>query len=296
VPADGFLNLLKPPGMTSHDAVAWLRRLSRSAVGHAGTLDRAAAGVLVLCLGRARRLSQWAVAADKAYIGEITFGIITDTLDADGTVLRDEDASGLTANEVAQALRRFEGEIEQRAPAYSAIHVGGVRLYQLARQGQEVARRTRQVRISSAQLVDFTAARHPRARIAVECSKGTYIRALAADIGAAVGCCAYLSFLVRTRSGSFDIAGSLSIQETEAAIAAGRLEPALRPLDEPLSSLPAVRLEAREARLAQHGSAVPAPEGFAAGASVRMYDAAGRFIGVAQARGDELRPRVVVAG
>jgi tRNA pseudouridine55 synthase len=293
---DGFLNLLKPPGMTSHDAVAWLRRLAATAAGHAGTLDRAAAGVLVLCLGRARRLSQWAVAADKAYVGEITFGIITDTLDADGTVFHDKDASGLTSDEVAQALRRFEGEIEQAAPAYSAVHVGGVRSHQLARQGQAGGRRRRKARIMSARLVDFAAGRHPRARIAVECSKGTYIRSLAADLGEAVGCGAYLSFLVRTRSGTFDIADSLTIEDIEAAIAAGRLEQALRPLDEPLSSLPAVRLESRAAHLAQHGGGVPAPEGSAAAGSVRMYDGAGRFLGVGEVRGDELRARVVVAG
>lgn len=294
MPGDGFLNLLKPPGMTSHDAVAWLRRHTGARAGHTGTLDRAAAGSLVLCVGQARRLSRFAAEADKAYVGEITFGVITDTLDAEGMLLREEDASGLTSARVEETLKRFEGEIEQTAPAYSAVHAGGIRLYELARQGREAPRRTRRVRIASARMMDFFAGRHPRARVAVECSKGTYIRALAADLGEAVGCGAYLSFLVRTRSGAFDIADSLTLEQTEAAISAGRFETTLRPLDEPLSALPAVTLEERDARLAEHGGAVAAEVAVASGL-VRMYDPSGRFIGLAEARENELRPRVVVA-
>lgn len=294
MPGDGFLNLLKPPGMTSHDAVAWLRRHTGVRAGHTGTLDRAAAGALVLCVGQARRLSRFAAEADKAYVGEITFGVITDTLDAEGMLLREEDASGLTRARVEETLKRFEGEIEQTAPAYSAVHAGGIRLYELARQGREAPRRTRRVRIASARMMDFFAGRHPRARVAVECSKGTYIRALAADLGEAVGCGAYLSFLVRTRSGAFDIADSLTLEQTEAAISAGRFETTLRPLDEPLSALPTVTLEERDARLAQHGGAVAAEVAVAPGL-VRMYDRSGRFIGLAEARENELRPRVVVA-
>jgi len=281
--------------MSSHDAVVWLRRLARVRVGHAGTLDRAASGVLVLCAGKARRLSRWAVEGDKGYVGEIAFGITTDTLDAEGTVTCDRDASALTAADVERALARFEGDIEQDAPAYSAVHAGGVRLYELARKGEPIPRRTRTVRIFSARLLDFTPGRHPRARIAVECSKGTYIRSLAAQLGEDVGCGGYLSFLVRTRSGTFDIADSITVEEAQRAIAAGRLERLLRPLDEPLGALPAIRLAPQEAHRARHGRAVRiGPEFDGVEELVRVYDPDGAFIGLAQAKGDELRPRLIV--
>lgn len=296
VPADGFLNLLKPPGMTSHDAVAWLRRRVGTAVGHAGTLDRAAAGVLVLCVGRARRFSRFAMEGDKAYIGEITFGVTTDTLDAEGRVLSHGDASALAEARVARALATFEGEIEQVAPAYSAVHADGVRHYELARQGRTPPRRTRKVRIMSARLLDFAPGRHARARIAVECTKGTYIRALAADIGAAVGCGAHLSFLVRTRAGDFDIADSATIEQTQGAIEERRLGELLRPLDTPLGALPAVTLARAQAERARCGGEVAAPLDFGGTAElVRIYDPAGAFIGLAAAQGAQLRPRIVVA-
>jgi len=305
--------------MTSHDAVAWLRRLTRASAGHAGTLDRAAAGVLVLCVGKARRLYQWAAGSDKTYVAEITFGLTTDTLDADGVVLADRDASSVTRGDAERALGSFVGEIEQSAPAYSAVHVGGVRLRELARQGRDVPRRTRKVRMISAHLLDFgpgepviqsdaqsaehgisaarrspAAARHPRARIVVECSTGTYIRSLAADIGEALGCGAYLSFLVRTRVGAFDIADSLTVEEVAAVVAAGRFDGTLRPLDAPLSALPDIRLDGDAARLLCHGSVVAAPADVAAGMA-RIYDPAGGFLGLAEIREDRLHPRVIVA-
>jgi tRNA pseudouridine55 synthase len=296
VAADGFLNLLKPPGMTSHDAAAWLRRSAGTAVGHAGTLDRAAAGVLVLCVGKARRFSRWAMEGDKAYVGEVTFGITTDTLDAEGAVTGECDASDLTAPQVARALAAFEGEIEQQAPAYSAVHAGGVRLYQLARQGRTPPRRTRRVRIMSARVLDFTPGRHPRARIAIECSKGTYIRSLAADLGDAVGCGGCLSFLVRTRAGAFDVADSLTVEQAQRAIEQDRLQDILCPLDTPLQALPALMLEAREANLLRHGSVVLVPAQLrGASGLTRVYDQAGSLIGLAEVEGEQLRPRVVVA-
>ena len=302
MPFDGFLNLLKPPGMTSHNAVSWLRRLTGSVAGHAGTLDRAAAGVLVICVGRARRLSRWAMEGDKSYVAEITFGITTDTLDAEGVMLTDVDASGLAANDVKRALAQFEGEIEQVAPAYSAVHAGGIRLHELARQGLAVPRRTRTVRIIEARLLDFDAgasapdSRHPRARVAVDCSKGTYIRSLASDIGAALGCGAYVSFLARTRSGTFDIGDSLTIEETQAAVADARFDQVLRSMDQPLASLPAVHLASGEAQLAARGSTVRVPEQRPTSGPVRIYGPNATFIGVGEVRGDALHPRVVLTG
>jgi tRNA pseudouridine55 synthase len=300
VPPDGFLNLLKPPGMSSHDAVAWLRRLTATPVGHAGSLDRAAAGVLVLALGKARRLTRWALESDKGYIAEITFGVTTDTLDAEGRVLSEQDASALTRVDLERILPSFTGDIEQRAPAYSAVHAGGERLYRLARQGLEIPVRTRTVRISSLRLLDFTqpsererTSEHPRARIAVECSKGTYIRSLAADIGEAVGRGAYLSFLVRTRSGAFTVDQSARIEETRQAIEKGCLGGVLAPMDAPLSPMPALVVEPDKARLVAHGRTVPAAGAVASG-FVRVYDTSNRFIGVGEVTAGEVRPRVVV--
>ena len=302
MPPDGFLNLIKPPGMSSHDAVAWLRRLIATPVGHAGSLDRAAAGVLVLGVGKARRLIRWALESEKAYVAEVTFGITTDTLDAEGRVLNERDASHLTAAEVEHALVRFAGDVEQQAPAYSAVHAGGTRLYQLARQGLEVPVRMRTVRIFSLRLLNFVhhseadrmGAGHPRARIAVECSKGTYIRSLAADLGAAVGCGAYLSFLVRGRSGAFGVEQSMTIEETQRAIENCCLESELTPMDAPLSAMPAVILESGDARLVAHGRAVRPPGSAVASGLARVYDTSGRFIGVAQLTAGEVRPHIVV--
>jgi tRNA pseudouridine55 synthase len=300
LPPDGFLNLLKPPGMSSHDAVAWLRRVTATPVGHAGSLDRAAAGVLVLALGKARRLTRWALESDKEYIAEVTFGITTDTLDAEGRVLGERDASALTAADLERVLPRFTGDIEQRAPAYSAVHAGGERLYRLARQGLEVPVRTRMVRISSLRLLDFTqpsqgerTSEHPRARVAVECSKGTYIRSLAADVGDALGCGAYLSFLVRTRSGAFSAEQSVTIEETQRAIENGCLGDVLAPMDAPLSAMPVVTLGSDEARLIAHGTTVPATGAVASGL-VRVYDTSNRFIGVGDLIAGEVHPRVIV--
>jgi tRNA pseudouridine55 synthase len=298
--ADGFLNLLKPPGMTSHDAVAWLRRLTGASAGHAGTLDRPAAGVLVLCVGKARRLYRWAAGSDRSYVAEITLGLTTDTLDADGIVLADRDASSLTRAAVEQALRGFVGEIEQSAPAYSALHAGGVRLRDLARQGRDVPRRVRKVRILSAHLLNFTGGaaggvcRHPRARIVVKCSTGTYIRSLAADLGQALGCGAYLSFLVRARVGVFDVADSLTVEEVATAVATGRFDDLLNPLDAPLAALPAVRLDADSARRLCRGTSVAAPTDPPAGLA-RIYDPDARLLGLAEISCARLRPRVIVA-
>ena len=238
---DGILNFLKPPGMTSHDAVAWLRRLTgERRIGHAGTLDPAAAGVLVLCLGSAVRLTEFLLGSDKAYRAEVTFGATTSTQDSWGEVMAQADASGLTREALLGALAQFRGEIEQVPPMVSAVKVGGRRLYQLAREGVEVERQPRRVTISSLELVEFRPGARATAVFDVVCSKGTYIRTLCADLGRELGPGACLSFLLRTRSGSFHCALARTVEELAGAASEGRIAACLEPLSRAVARLPVI--------------------------------------------------------
>lgn len=211
---DGVLNLLKPPGMTSHDVVSVVRRaLGIKKVGHTGTLDPGVAGVLPICVGRATRLAEFITGEDKAYRAEITFGVTTDTQDSFGVVTGRQDGSHLSRGDIAYNLTRFHGTIMQVPPMVSAVKVGGKRLYELAREGREVERAARPVTIHKLQLLDFRPGEHPVAFVDVVCSKGTYIRTLAADLGAQLGVGAHMSYLVRTRSGAFTLEDADTLED-----------------------------------------------------------------------------------
>ena len=211
---DGFINVLKPTGLSSHDVVDIVRRIfKQKRVGHAGTLDPAAAGILPVALGRAARLVEYMEGADKSYRAEIAFGYATDTGDVYGEVVESVENPILPSEEeLRSVLLRFVGEIEQTPPAYSAIKVGGQRAYDLARQGAAVEMRSRTVRIDRLELVHADAA-HARILVDVDCAKGTYIRALCTDIGAALGLPATMRFLLRTRVGGFMLADSYTLEE-----------------------------------------------------------------------------------
>ncbi|QPC81566.1 tRNA pseudouridine(55) synthase TruB [Phototrophicus methaneseepsis] len=211
----GFLNINKPTGMTSHDVVARVRRILRAAtgskkVGHAGTLDPMATGVLVLCLQQATRLSEYAMRSTKVYRAEVHFGITTDSYDAEGAITAERDASHLTQAEVEAALLPFIGDIDQVPPMYSAIKKDGKKLYELARQGKSVEVEARPVTIHHIVLVRWQA---PKATLLVTCSPGTYIRSLAYDLGEQLGVGAHLSGLVRERSGGFNLANAVSLDD-----------------------------------------------------------------------------------
>lgn len=206
----GVLNFLKPPGMTSHDAVAFVRRaFNTKRVGHTGTLDPAAAGVLPICIGQATRLVEYLQAGRKTYIAEITFGIETDTLDATGEVVSTGDASHVNLDNLRATLDQFRGTILQTPPMYSAIKRDGKKLYELAREGADEATldiQPRQVEIYALVVPrDFQSSTRSRAMLRIECGSGTYIRSLVRDIGRALGCGATMSFLVRTQNGAFSI-------------------------------------------------------------------------------------------
>ena len=211
---DGFINVLKPTGLSSHDVVDIVRRIfKQKRVGHAGTLDPAAAGILPVALGRAARLVEYMEGADKSYRAEIAFGYATDTGDVYGEVVeRVENPVLPSEEELRSVLRLFVGEIEQTPPAYSAIKVGGQRAYDLARQGAAVEMRARTVRIDQLELVHADAA-HARILVDVDCAKGTYIRSLCTDIGTTLGLPATMRFLLRTRVGGFMLADSYTLEE-----------------------------------------------------------------------------------
>lgn len=210
----GFLNINKPGGMTSHDVVAQVRRLLKRGtgskkVGHAGTLDPMATGVLVLCLGQATRLSEYAMQSTKQYRAQVRLGINTDTYDAEGEVLSKQDVSHIQRVDVENELPPFIGDIQQVPPVYSAIKQDGKKLYELARAGKKVQRKARAVRIDAIKLIEWTP---PSFTIDIICGSGTYIRSLAYDIGAALDVGAHLSGLQRTRSGAFCIQNSVALE------------------------------------------------------------------------------------
>ncbi|MCS6835167.1 MAG: tRNA pseudouridine(55) synthase TruB [Anaerolineae bacterium] len=213
---DGFINLDKPLGPTSHDMVAYARRVLRQAglrqvkVGHAGTLDPSATGVLLLCLGRATRLSEYVMAHDKTYVAHIRLGESTTTYDAEGQVIGRHDASGVDLEQVEAVLPRFIGQIDQLPPIYSAIKQDGRKLYELARAGEAVELVPRAVRIDRLTVLDWS---NPELALEIVCSSGTYVRSLAHDLGQALGVGAHLVALRRTRSGRFDVAQACTLKQ-----------------------------------------------------------------------------------
>ena len=202
----GVLNLNKPPRLTSRQAVDRVKRiLNVKKAGHGGTLDPDATGVLLICLGDGTKLFEALQVGTKEYEGTFILGITTDTLDASGQIIKTADTSQITPDQIRSVCQQFVGEIEQMPPMFSAIKHKGKPLYKLARRGIEIERRSRRIFIESIELLLFNI---PEIRFRVVCSKGTYIRVLAADIGAALGCGAHLSELTRTRSGVFKIEGA----------------------------------------------------------------------------------------
>lgn len=295
---DGLLNLLKPPGMTSHDCVDVLRRLvGTRRVGHTGTLDPGAAGVLLCCIGRATRLSEFLMAQDKAYRVEVLLGISTNTGDALGEVIARREVH-VTREALDEVLRRFTGTIQQIPPMVSAVHREGVRLYQLARKGIEVERAPRTVTVYAIEVVRFDP---PSVLLDISCSKGTYVRQLAHDIGEALGCGAHAAFMVRTRLGPHTLAESATFEEVEEAVRKGEFAHLLIPPAKALRELPEVEVEGRMRAALLNGQPVPlwkvAPHlSLEPGALVKVLDLEGNLLAIGRAQGGQLRPFRVLAG
>lgn len=253
---NGFLNILKPPGMTSAAVVAVVRRLTgEKRVGHAGTLDPEAAGVLPVMIGRAARLFDYLVDKEKTYVAEVAFGAATDTQDATGQVMA-TGTSYPTMAQVAEAAEKLTGDIWQRPSAYSAIKRDGKALYTLARKGEEVDVPLRQVHVESITLHGEQPCHG--VLMTVRCGRGTYIRSICHDLGELVGCPAHMRFLLRSQSGAFDLSTAMTIEEAEAYAEAGTLAERLLPLDGPIGHLPRVDAPAGLARLVTGGAKLPA--------------------------------------
>ena len=248
---DGILNINKPSGWTSFSVVAFLRRLTgERRVGHAGTLDPAATGVLPVCLGQGTRIIEFLMDATKEYRAEIELGVTTDTHDASGRVIKREDPSRISKRELQSALASFHGIIQQTPPMYSAVKHQGKPLYKLAQAGITVDRRSRQAEIHTLKLIDW---QPPVATVKVVCGKGTYIRSLADDLGKALGCGAYLKSLVRTRYGLFNLADAVTVSWLEGASLYGYWHQCIYPIDSVLSHWTAVVVDDDAAQSIRHG-------------------------------------------
>jgi tRNA pseudouridine55 synthase len=275
---DGLLNINKPAGTTSYGVVARVKRWSgERRVGHAGTLDPDATGVLPVCLGQATRVVAFLVDTAKTYRAEVELGVTTDTFDASGNIISRGDPSGATLTRINEVLVSFRGPIRQTPPMFSALKHRGRPLYKLARAGVSIDRRSRPVTIYRLDLVSW---RPPDAILEIECSKGTYIRSLAHDLGQFLGCGAYLKGLVRTRSGIFDIKDAVTMAELEEAFRRGDWQRFLRPIDSILEHLPAVFIERVDEAAIKNGSSIALAANLDTEKSLRAYSQDGRFLAI----------------
>lgn len=285
---DGVLLLDKAHGMSSNDALQKARRLFSAAKGgHTGTLDPLATGLLPLCFGEATKFSADLLDADKTYEAELLLGVSTDSGDAEGVVTATAEVN-VTPADIARVLPQFTGDILQVPPMHSALKRDGRPLYELARQGITVDREARPVTIHAIELLEFAGS---RLRLSVSCSKGTYIRVLAQDIGAALGCGAHLTALRRTRVGDLVLDGAMTLAQIDSIEEGARIA-FLRPVDALLQSLPRVDLSGEAEQRFSHGNPVDLPDGLSG--KIRVY-AADRLIGVGEpGPGQRLWPKRLV--
>ncbi len=285
----GALNVYKEKGYTSHDVVAKLRGiLGEKKIGHAGTLDPEATGVLPVLLGKATKASELLSGQGKTYEATLLLGVETDTQDLTGRVIERKDPSGITKEQVEEAILSFAGGYEQIPPMYSAKKIEGKKLYALAREGKMVDRPARKIEIYEMKILQFDL---PRVKILVDCSKGTYIRTLCHDIGLRLGCGGALSALIRTRSGAFTLEESVPLSSIEAHRNAGTLDDILIPLDDLFTDCPVVTVKREGEGFARHGNPLPAeltyrdtkPE---EGEIIRLHDERGRLFGLYTFRED----------
>jgi len=276
-PPSGILNIDKPQGWTSHDVVAKVRGLTgQRRVGHAGTLDPLATGVLLVCVGQATRVAEYLMAGQKRYRATLRLGISTDTYDAEGQVTRDAGPVDIRLQEIETALSHFVGEIAQVPPMYSALKRGGQPLYKLARRGETVDRQPRRITIEFLDIVDWVS---PKLTLEILCSPGTYIRSLAHDLGEQLGCGAHIAALTRLASGQFTLADAISLGALAQAVAADDWAHLLHPLDAALLDFEAVTVDATAAQRLRHGQPIPCPTSPTT-ALGRAYDPNGTLIAI----------------
>ncbi len=276
---DGIFNINKPTAMTSHDVVAIIRKhLKQKRVGHAGTLDPLASGVLPICVGQATRVAEYLSESGKAYQADINFGTATDTYDAEGTITATASTADLTLNMIQETLEQFRGPQMQNPPLYSAIKIQGQPAYKRARAGEVIVLEPRPIVIHLLEILEWIP---PRLTLAIECSKGTYIRSLAHDLGMQLGCCAYLEALVRTRSGPFTLSDSITLEQFADAVETNSIQHYSFPLDKALEQYPAMKLDVETAERIKHGNTFNNPVANNSGLA-RVYDTNGAFIAIAE--------------
>jgi tRNA pseudouridine55 synthase len=298
----GFLNLNKPSGMTSHDCVAKVRKLLRfKRVGHGGTLDPAATGVLPIAVGNATRLLQF-LPSEKAYLGTVRFGVITTTDDLEGKIVQSAPATELMLSDIEAVLPNFLGKIEQVPPNYSAIQVKGKRLYDLARRGKTVEVPTRVVEVFNIEILDWRPGDFPEVDLAIACGTGTYIRGIARDLGAIVNTGGSLAALTRTESSGFSGKNSLTFAEVENQLQENKFS--LLSMEIALAHLPAVALVTENAKRWCQGQRLPYQirweiEGEKTEHYFRVCNLEGKFLGIGQLITSEenllLAPQVVIS-
>ena len=290
---NGILNIYKEKGYTSHDVVARLRGIfGQKKIGHTGTLDPDAEGVLPVCLGRATKVCDLLTDKDKTYEAVLLLGKETDTQDITGTVLKECDPSEITEKTAKKCIESFIGEYDQIPPMYSALKVNGKKLYELAREGKVVERKSRKVQIYDIRIKEM---KLPRIRMEVSCSKGTYIRTLCNDVGGVGGC---MESLLRTKVSRFELKDSMKLADIEKAKNEGRTEEIILPLDEVFVEYPKIIVTGRQAQLAYNGNPfpkesaknliLPGKDGgeddlsdiFSRYKKYRVYDEQGRFIAI----------------
>lgn len=297
---NGIINIYKEKGYTSHDVVAKMRGiLKQKKIGHTGTLDPDAVGVLPVCLGSATRLCDMLTDRDKEYIATMRLGVVTDTQDMSGTVIRQQEVA-VTVEEVLSAIRSFVGEYDQIPPMYSALKVGGKKLYELARQGREVERKPRRITIYEIEVLEMQL---PQVTFKVSCSKGTYIRTLCHDIGDKLSCGGAMVSLERTKAGCFTKDTAITLAELEQRRDAETVTEVLVKVDDMFEELSAVHVPQPFIRLVENGNCfllnqILERRLFGDGEEVRVYDPDGRFYGIYSFEREQYRfkPRKMFLG
>lgn len=284
---NGIIVINKPLGKTSHDMVSFMRRMTGiKKVGHTGTLDPMAEGVLPICVGHATKVADMLTLSDKCYETEFVLGMTTDTLDSEGEILT-ECGVNCTEEEIRSAIMSFVGEIEQIPPMYSAIKQNGQKLYELARKGIEVERQKRIVTINSIDILDINTEDNI-VKMSVSCSKGTYIRTLCEDIGIKLGVGAYMNTLKRTKTGQFTIEDAKTVKEIEQMSQFGELEDNLVSVDKIFMDLEEIHLNPKQTKCVKNGVQMTW-RGAKEGQKLRVYDDNGKFFCIAQIKEGKLK-------
>lgn len=274
---NGLLIVNKPVGPTSHDIVYKVRKWSgERRVGHTGTLDPLASGVLIICLGTATRISEYILHSDKRYTATVRLGQTTATYDSQGAILEQKPVD-LAREQIESALSQYRGTITQKPPAYSAIQVGGKRAYEMARDGEEVDLKARTITIHSLNLVSWT---EPDLTLDITCSSGTYIRSIAHDLGQDLGCGGHIAGLIRTATGPFSLDDAHDLSDLQNLRPLGFIQ-LMRPTDDALLMWPEVHLDVAGATRIQHGNPVPLTPGQTSGLG-RAYDPRGRLVAIVE--------------